>query len=49
VSVFVALYGELRLGWPQSKAEAHMRTFWEPNDVWNEFARECRAMDLAAV
>jgi len=48
VSAFVALYGELRLGWPPSKAEAHMRTFWEPNEVWIEFARACRTMDRAA-
>jgi len=48
VSAFVALYGELRLGWPPSIADAHMRTFWEPNDVWVEFARACRAMDRAA-
>jgi len=48
VSAFVALYGELRLGWPPSKAEAHMRTFWEPNEVWIELVRACRAMDPAA-
>jgi protein tyrosine phosphatase (PTP) superfamily phosphohydrolase (DUF442 family) len=47
VSAFVALYGELRLGWLPSRAEAHMRTFWEPNDVWVEFARACRAIDKA--
>jgi len=48
VSAFVALYGELRLGWPPSKAEAHMRTFWEPNDVWIKFVQDCRAMDFGA-
>lgn len=42
VSTFVALYGEVRLGWPRSKADAHARKFWEPNDVWLSFARECR-------
>jgi protein tyrosine phosphatase (PTP) superfamily phosphohydrolase (DUF442 family) len=45
VSAFVALYGELRLRWPQSRADAHMRLFWEPNDAWIDFARDCRAMD----
>ena len=46
VSAFVALYGELRLGWPRPRAESHMRIFWEPNDVWTTFARDCRAMDF---
>jgi protein tyrosine phosphatase (PTP) superfamily phosphohydrolase (DUF442 family) len=44
VSAFVALYGELRLGWPRSRADAHMSTFWEPNEVWTNFARDCRAL-----
>ncbi len=48
VSAFVALYGELRLGWPRPKADSHMRTFWEPNEVWMNFARDCRAMDPSA-
>jgi protein tyrosine phosphatase (PTP) superfamily phosphohydrolase (DUF442 family) len=48
VSAFVALYGELRLGWPPPKADSHMRTFWELNDVWINFVRDCRAMDLGA-
>lgn len=48
VSAFVALYGELHLGWPRPRAESHMRTFWEPNDVWTNFARDCRAMEFGA-
>jgi protein tyrosine phosphatase (PTP) superfamily phosphohydrolase (DUF442 family) len=48
VSAFVALYGELHLGWPRSKADAHIRSLWEPNDVWSEFVCECRSMDHAA-
>jgi protein tyrosine phosphatase (PTP) superfamily phosphohydrolase (DUF442 family) len=48
VSAFLALYGELHLGWPRPRAESQMRTFWEPNDVWTNFARDCRAMDLDA-
>ena len=43
-STFVALYGELRLGWPPSRADAHMRILWEPNDAWIDFTRKCRAM-----
>lgn len=43
VSAFVSLYGELRLGWSPSRADSHMRIFWEPNDAWLAFARECRA------
>jgi protein tyrosine phosphatase (PTP) superfamily phosphohydrolase (DUF442 family) len=48
VSAFVALYGELRLGWPPSRTDAHMRTFWEPNEAWLDFARECREMGRTA-
>ncbi|HEX3904589.1 MAG TPA: protein tyrosine phosphatase family protein [Polyangia bacterium] len=48
VSAFVALYGEVRLGWPRPTANSHMRTFWEPNDVWTKFVQECRAMDFGA-
>jgi protein tyrosine phosphatase (PTP) superfamily phosphohydrolase (DUF442 family) len=48
VSAFVALYGELRLGWSRPTANSHMRTFWEPNDVWIKFVQECRAMDFGA-
>jgi protein tyrosine phosphatase (PTP) superfamily phosphohydrolase (DUF442 family) len=43
VSSFVALYGELRLGWTRERADAHARTFWEPNEVWQELLRACRA------
>lgn len=43
VSAFVGLYGEVRLGWSRAAADAQMRAFWEPNDVWTEFAASCRA------
>jgi protein tyrosine phosphatase (PTP) superfamily phosphohydrolase (DUF442 family) len=46
VSAFVALYGERRLGWPRPRADAHMRIFWEPNEVWTDFVHDCRAMDF---
>ena len=48
VSAFVALYGELRLGWPRPTANSHMRYLGEPNDVWNKFVQDCRAMDFGA-
>jgi protein tyrosine phosphatase (PTP) superfamily phosphohydrolase (DUF442 family) len=48
VSAFVALYGEFHLGWPRPTADSHMRTFWEPNDVWTKFVQDCRAMDFRA-
>ena len=43
VSAFVGLYGELRLGWPRARADSHIASFWEPNDVWTDFVRRCRA------
>ena len=46
VSTFIALYGELRLDWSRTKANTHMRSFWEPNAVWASFAAQCRAKAL---
>ncbi len=46
VSAFVALYGEVRLDWPRDRADAHIRTFWEPNEVWLAFIRDCRAQEF---
>jgi protein tyrosine phosphatase (PTP) superfamily phosphohydrolase (DUF442 family) len=48
VSAFVALYGEVRLGWPRPRADSHMRIFWEPNEVWTKFVHECRTMEFGA-
>ena len=42
VSAFVGLYGEMRLGWSRATADAHMRTFWEPDETWTAFAAQCR-------
>jgi protein tyrosine phosphatase (PTP) superfamily phosphohydrolase (DUF442 family) len=42
VSSFLALYGELRLGWTRERAERHARTFWEPNPVWLSLLAQCR-------
>ncbi|HTA21193.1 MAG TPA: protein tyrosine phosphatase family protein [Polyangia bacterium] len=43
VTAFVALYGELRLGWPRARAEALAQALWQPNDVWRAFIERCRA------
>jgi protein tyrosine phosphatase (PTP) superfamily phosphohydrolase (DUF442 family) len=43
VSAFVALYGELRLGWPRARADALAQLLWQPNDVWRAFIERCRA------
>jgi protein tyrosine phosphatase (PTP) superfamily phosphohydrolase (DUF442 family) len=52
VSAFVALWGELRHGWTRARADAHARTFWEPNETWQTFMAACRAevvdVDVAA-
>jgi protein tyrosine phosphatase (PTP) superfamily phosphohydrolase (DUF442 family) len=47
VSAFVALYGEMRLGWSRTTADRHMKIFWEPDEVWTEFAAQCRAKTIA--
>ena len=41
-SAFVALYGELRLGWPRERADALARKLWQPNDTWRAFIARCR-------
>jgi protein tyrosine phosphatase (PTP) superfamily phosphohydrolase (DUF442 family) len=43
VSAFVALYGELRLGWPRARAEALAQALWQPNDNWRAFIERVRA------
>jgi protein tyrosine phosphatase (PTP) superfamily phosphohydrolase (DUF442 family) len=47
VSSFMALYGELRLGWTRERADAHARALWEPNEIWQELLRACRAKLLS--
>lgn len=42
-SAFVALYGELRLGWTRARADAHAQALWQPNEVWRAFIERCRA------
>lgn len=41
-SVFVALHGELRLGWPRERADALTHRVWLPNDTWRAFIARCR-------
>lgn len=42
VSSFVALYGQAKLGWSASHADAHIRRVWEPDHTWRGFIEECR-------
>src|SRR6478735_6224710 len=37
VSCFIALYGERYLGWDRERANAHIRSVWEPDPVWTSF------------
>jgi protein tyrosine phosphatase (PTP) superfamily phosphohydrolase (DUF442 family) len=49
VSVFMAVYGELRLGWTRAQADGHARRFWAPNRIWQRLIADCRARHLSAV
>ena len=40
VSVFMALYRILRLGWPEDKALEQVQQIWLPNDTWQTFINE---------
>ena len=40
VSVFMALYRILRLGWSEEKAFEQVKRIWVPNDVWQTFIDE---------
>ena len=40
---FVALWGELRLGWSRARADELARRVWEPNETWLAFIARCRA------
>ena len=42
VSSFMAVYGEMRLGWSRDQADSHARTFWEPNRIWQRFVADAR-------
>ena len=43
VSSFMAVYGEMRLGWTREQADRHARLLWPLNDVWTGFLADCRA------
>src|SRR2546422_1473512 len=42
VSCFIALYGQLRLGWTFGEANRHVRAIWTPNDTWEAFVSAVR-------
>lgn len=43
VSSFMAVYGEMKLGWTREQADAHARRLWPLNEVWTAFLENCRA------
>lgn len=43
VTVFVALYGEVRLGWPEERADALITQVWQPNAIWLDFIEQARS------
>ena len=40
VSVFIALYRILILGWEKDKAIKKLHTVWQPNDIWQSFINQ---------
>jgi len=42
VTGFMAVYGEMKLGWSREQADAHARNFWPLNETWIEFLASCR-------
>jgi protein tyrosine phosphatase (PTP) superfamily phosphohydrolase (DUF442 family) len=42
VSVFVALWGELRLGWTRERADHLIERLWRPSLVWSAFLERSR-------
>lgn len=42
VSVFMALFGELRLGWTRERADRLIERLWRPSQVWSDFLGRCR-------
>jgi protein tyrosine phosphatase (PTP) superfamily phosphohydrolase (DUF442 family) len=43
VSTFIALYGQMRLGWTRGQADAHAQRLWQPNPIWAGFRAACQA------
>lgn len=44
VSMFTALYAEIRWGWTRAQADAHIRRIWEPDEVWARFIEDVRSV-----
>ena len=42
VACFVALYGEMRLGWTSEEADSLIRRVWTPNETWSAFVKATR-------
>jgi protein tyrosine phosphatase (PTP) superfamily phosphohydrolase (DUF442 family) len=42
VSVFIALYAQVRLGWSVDEANAHIQRLWDPDETWKEFIQVSR-------
>lgn len=42
VSAFMAVYGEMRLGWTRDQADTHIRLVWSPNETWRNFLETIR-------
>jgi protein tyrosine phosphatase (PTP) superfamily phosphohydrolase (DUF442 family) len=42
VSVFTALYGQLRWKWSEQRADAHIAALWQPNETWSSYIADVR-------
>jgi protein tyrosine phosphatase (PTP) superfamily phosphohydrolase (DUF442 family) len=42
-SAFLALYGELRLGWTRARSEELVHLIWQPDATWRALIDRCRA------
>ena len=47
VSSFMAVYGEMKLGWTREQGDAHARKLWPLNETWTSFLETCRRELLA--
>jgi protein tyrosine phosphatase (PTP) superfamily phosphohydrolase (DUF442 family) len=48
VSSFMAVYGEMKLGWTRDEGDAHARKLWPLTDVWTGFLDKCRTEVVGA-
>lgn len=46
VSSFLAVYGEMKLGWDREQADAVARRIWPLNDTWVQFLEMARSKFL---